>query len=689
MCDDRLSTITVNASSALPDRHCRSGRTVKFGIGASLLLLPPAATWATTAPTEATRIEQRTIYLAAERAWGQSQRRRYRQLAAKLYDYPLYPYLRYRELNSRLSHAQPDELRKFFLRFPNFRHNERLRGRWLERLALQGRWREFLEFYTTPASTRLQCLQLRARLELKRTERVAEDAIPLFLSGRSQPPACDPAFGHLYASEAMTEELLWQRIRLAMGQGNLGLARYLGRRLSHEGRLRLRLWTGFHQQPESKTRYPLLPDRPENREILAHGLQRLARSNLDKALTRWRKLKERYAFTAEETLPLRRYLARMAVRRKHPEALALLDETPAEDQETFDLYLRTVLRARDWQRLERWTRGEPPASINPLQWRYWYGRALDKQGRKQRAWKVFETLAGERDYYGFLSADLLRREYAMNHRMLPGNLEREREVAALPAVQRAREWHALGLDKELRSEWHHVLGLLDTEQLKAAARLADRWNWHDRVIFTLGRAKAYDDLRMRFPILYEQELQRQAQERDLDLGWMLALVRSESAFMENVRSPQGALGLMQVMPATGRRVARQLAMRGFHPNQLLQAKTNLRIGSAYLRYLYEMFNGDTTLATAAYNAGENRVHSWLRKYRCSDPDIWIEIIPFDETRQYVKRVLFYASIYDWRLKRHVVPVGMRMAGMPMRGRGGPRCSIAFASGMALVQERMQ
>ena len=225
----------------------------------------------------------------------------------------------------------------------------------------------------------------------------------------------------------------------------------------------------------------------------------------------------------------------------------------------------------------------------------------------------------------------------------------------------------LGSIYPARREWHHALDDMTSYQMQIAAAIAANWGWHDQVILTLGKAQAYDDLILRFPVPFEEHLRKYAEKRQLDLGWTYALTRAESAFMEDARSPAGALGLMQIMPDTGRQTAKAIGFRTFDVRYLLEADKNITIGSAYLKQMYDKFNGNTILATAAYNAGPGNVKGWIPKSECIEPDVWIEKIPFEETRKYVSRILFYATVYDWRLKQDITPIRQRMAAIqPMK-----------------------
>jgi len=181
---------------------------------------------------------------------------------------------------------------------------------------------------------------------------------------------------------------------------------------------------------------------------------------------------------------------------------------------------------------------------------------------------------------------------------------------------------------------------------------------------TLAKARAYDRLVLRFPLVYEGLLNTYAKKRGLDPSWMFGLIRAESAFIEDVKSPAGALGLMQVMPKTGKQTAARIGLKGFTSGKLKQAKTNVQIGSAYLKMMLDRFKGNMVLATAAYNAGPHRVATWLAQIgTCEASDVWIDTIPFNETRKYVRRVLYFTSIYDWRRRAKVIPIAQRMTGV--------------------------
>jgi soluble lytic murein transglycosylase len=619
---------------------------------------PPAA------PAEEDLAEQRLRFQEARRALQSGSIKTYQALADQLGEYPLYPYLLHDYYRPRLAKLPESEIAEFLLRYGDLPMAEDLRRTWLRLLAQRGHWKAYIEHYRPQRDPVLQCYQLLARIHIGNDAYLLEDTRTIWLSGESLPAQCDSAFERLYASELVTPELVWRRIALAMEKGNTGLAEVLSRRLPAAEREQARTWLAMHNHPAKVLRESRFEDSAIARTILLHGMRRLARQNLDQAVARWREVRDAYRFTAAEQAEIDRQLALRAATTRHRLAVELLGaiDNGHVDEEVLQWRVRSALAEFDWKSLLRWTTGEAPGDeATRGQWLYWRARALEAEGSLAEARATYEQAARERNYYGFLAADRAALPYDLNHSPLPEDLETWLSLAELPAVRRARELYLLDMSYFARREWHHALESMTTYQMQVAAMIAATWGWHDRVILTMGRAAAYDDLILRFPLPYREQLREFADKRGLDLAWVFALVRAESAFMEDAKSPAGALGLMQVMPATGRETARSIGLRGFAPEQLMRAEVNVPIGTAYLRQMLDRFNGNMILATAAYNAGPGNVSRWMPRSDCIDPEVWVERIPITETRKYVQRIMYYSSIYDWRLSREVLPVTRRMA----------------------------
>ena len=628
---------------------------------------------------------QRKDYLLARQALRQGHYPTFNRIADTLTDYPLYPYLRHGFLRKRFGTAADGEFIEFLRRYPDLPVTPGLRAAWLKRLAQRGQWQSFLTHYTPQSDPVLQCYRLQARIKTGDRAALPEAIRAVWLAGRSLPPECDPAFAVLYQSRLMNDALLWARIRLAMQNNQPGLAAYLARKLKAPAyKKQARTWIAMHHHPARGTASPGLKDDESGRMILLHGIARLAERDLGRAVKRLSALKTRYDFSPGAMAAINKTLALQASRQASPLATELLDRIGHKqmDEQLFHYRLRAALAGADWPLLRRWTEGEPPAMVYAPRWRYWQARALRETGAAERARAGFAALAEARDYYGFLAADRINRAYQMNHAPLPEDPAALARLTALPAIRRAHEFLQLDMKAPARREWQHALGRMTKAEMQTAAILADRWGWHGQAILSLGRAGAYDDLALRFPIVYQDLLNEYAGKHRLDRGWLYGLVRAESAFIEEAESPAGALGLMQILPATGRMTAARLGLKNFNRHKLKQAETNIPLGSAYLRQMLDKFDGSLLLATAAYNAGPGRVSRWRPADACMEPELWIARIPFSETRQYVRRVFYFAHIYDWRLQTGERSLRQRLA---LAGdKSGAGCAALKVAGRAHV-----
>ena len=628
------------------------------------LLLPSHS--ASAPPNQDPLAKQRALFLEARAALNRGQRQQFRQLAARIPDYPLQPYLRYWELQRYLSAQTDASIADFLEHHGDTSLGRRLRASWLRHLARQEEWTRLLAFYEEPQGVELQCQALRARLARGHEDALLEQARDLWRVGRSQPGACDPVFDQLYASHHMTSALIWERIGLAMEAGRLQLATFLAKKLSAEDRDWVRYWGDMHQRPARMLADDALrTEGPMARAILQHGLVRLARHDPEQAFARWEDLRARHGLDPGAAGDALRSMALSAAFAHHPRALEWLGQVPAAaaDDTVQQWRIRSALGAGDWPQVLEGHGLLSPEERDKTEWRYWRARALDALGRKAEAREEFSRLARERDYHGFLAADWLDWPYAMNHEPIAAS---PAELAALerdPGVLRARELYRAGLITDARREWYDLTSRLETRELELAARLAHQWGWHDRAILTTARAAHYSDLDLRFPLLHRREIMDTAKRQQMDPALIFGVIRQESAFMRDARSSAGALGLMQLMPATGRMTARQERIPLPSTQSLLQTDKNILLGSAYLRRMLDEFGGNPALATAAYNAGPHRVKRW-QPAGTQETEVWVDRIPFHETRNYVRNVLAYAAIFEYRLERPITRLQERLPEIP-------------------------
>jgi len=609
----------------------------------------------------ATLETQRQLFRAAEQALKQGNSQRYLDLKRQLADYPLLPYLEYTELRPRLAGAAPETVRRFLTKHGEGLLSERLRNAWLALLAKRGRWHQYLKFYRPDDSTERRCRYLHGLIATGQRSKAFAEVQELWLVGRSQPAACNPVFEAWRQAGKLTQALIWERIALAMDNGQTRLASHLKKMLPASQRPWVNRWLRVRKNPALIGNQKLFAaDHHRRPEILLYGLERLARQDVKRAASVWNTLKQRYRFDREHLRDGERILGAAYLRHGYPDALARLDKVePDEDLELHRERILAALVARDWQRVNAWIDTLPAPESEEERWRYWKGRALQKLGRKQEANKLLKEVSRDRTYYAFLAADRSGSDYYLKNVPVRLDPAQEERIESLPVVRRAAELRALGRLAEARSEWWWLRRNLEPEELKGAALIARDWGWHALAIFTLAAGKYWDDLELRFPLHHLDLVKRNANSNGISTPWTLAVLRQESAFNAAAVSPAGARGLMQLMPATAREVAKRLGRPRPGKRDLLQPATNIPLGTAYLSRVYKRFNRNPVLATAAYNAGPGRVKQWLPR-RTLDADIWVETIPFDETRNYVKRVMGYTIIYEKRLGKKPGSIVKRM-----------------------------
>lgn len=621
------------------------------------------------APAAAERdlIDQRRTYLDARAALAAGKMKPYATLSKRLTTYPLYGYLQFDELSKRLPQAKQKEVQEFLKRNADSPIAARLRALYLFQLAEKKWWKTFLAMYEPTDDDELRCHYLQARVSTGKVSDVADEIKRTWLVPHEQPAACDAVFDAWIKAKNITPDIVWQRVRMSIDAGRISVAQGLKRFLSSADRALVDAWIRVYENPGTYLNDPLLkPDTPTVREILRLGIERIARFDVDTASARWDELRTRYAFDKANSVRIQREIALQAAYRQHPRALEWLIALQATDDQVTQWSARSALMKSDWPTL-RAVLDALPANIQQAdQWLYWRSRALAEIGTAQGepafqgvAFEALDTLASRRSFYGFLAADRLSRNYDFNHATVAYDQKDLKAIRDLPGMQRAHELLFLDFVPEARKEWVLATARMDARELQLAAVLAHHWGWHDRAIMTAARGFEFDDLDLRFPVVYRDQVDAVARRYGLDTSWVYGIMRQESAFRQDARSSAGAMGLMQLMPATASLTARLIKSPLRNNLELLDVDRNIELGSAYLKQMFDQNNGNQVLATASYNAGPHRVKQWIPTTE-QPADIWIELIPYRETREYVKRVLTYSTIFDDRLNGVARRMTLRM-----------------------------
>ncbi len=600
---------------------------------------------------EADLQRQRVMYRDALAALRSGDRQPWLRTRDRLRDYPLYPYLELEDLRRRIATVPATEVDTFLQRHAGELPAARLRESWLATLETRGRWTEFLRHYDAEAaSLERRCHHALALLRTGNAIDADRAAAALWSTPRSLPTACDPVFADWTNRGNPPPELAWQRFADAMDAGQTALARYLLRFLDGTARADAELFLDCAANPDlAKETRRFRPQDAHHARILDFALARLAARDVRAA---------RAAFEGAlrsatvDPASLRGAAARIASALAQTSANEALHwiiglDAAARSEPLAEDAVRHALRGADWDAMLAALDQLPPTLGAEERWRYWSLRARSVRGDAAPA-AAWATLAGTRSWYGFLAADHLGAPYAMQHQRQAADRALLDEVGHIPGIVRAREFARGGAPLESRREWLHTMRRLDATRQAAAAQLAAQWGWHQLAITTLAAAQAWDALELRFPTVHRSHFDAAARREGVDRTWLYAIARQESALDAGVRSPAGALGLMQVMPATAQLTARKAGIPYRGSNDLLDPARNVRIGSSYMRMMLERFDRNRILAAAAYNAGPGRIGQWLGRHAGDvEHDRFVETIPFRETRQYVQNVLSFALIYAY------------------------------------------
>ncbi|GLS04164.1 transglycosylase [Chitiniphilus shinanonensis] len=588
-------------------------------------------------------------------------------LASNAVGDPLEMYPRYHLLSAQLATVPPDdEIRAFLARYDGTPLADKLGGEWIATLGKRGLWDQVLAEYPKLDSPAVDAECYAAQAGLARGRNAGAMQVKrLWAIGRAQPDACGPVFDWLFANGQLGTDDVWVRIRDALSRNNTDFARQIAARVGNPPELQNRSLAQAAANPVKALLGYGNADRRATREAALYALSRLARTNPDAAAA-W--LENRAAgWPAED----RRYgwlqVAEVAAKSRHPQANAwFANGFPALTASGRAWSIRAALRARDINAVLARVEAMPDDEANEPAWRYWKAQALKARQRDAEAEALLAGVASNDDFYGLLALSELKTPVAA-----PSSLPyrpTEQEIAAMrerPGLTRALALLNGGWRTEGVREWNWGLRGASEPELVAAAMLAQREGYYDRSIYAAERAKTFSDLSLRYPLPFRADIEREARSNGLDPAWVYGLIRQESRFVTEARSSVGAGGLMQLMPATAKWVAAKMGDRNFDPKAVHHAESNLQLGTFYLRYILDRLESHPVLATAGYNAGPGRARGW-QEDGSLDAAIYIESIPFDETRDYVKKVLANAQVYRYAFPK-APTMQERLTPIPPRG----------------------
>jgi soluble lytic murein transglycosylase len=596
--------------------------------------------------------QQRSDFLLAEQAVNQGNEAAFLQLTTGLVDYPLYPYLQYQWLNTHL--LDTDKILAFLASYSDSRYAPMLRAKWLAYLADQQRWREFIQFYQASDNTALECQFQWANYQINQSPQVLSEAKRLWSTGETLPKECDPLLSVLLASPVMIPELIWQRFELALKKDNVSLATHIQSLMNKADQSIANAWLQVHKKPALIMQSNFW--QPTMGALFAHGVLRMAKSDLDMAMVAWDNTKATFNLNNEISQKVEHDLALALARKRDTRAFERLNLVINPDEDVRDWKIRAALLEQNWQHVSNALAGLTTEERQQPKWQYWQARALAEIGDTFASQSIFANLAQDRSFYGFLAADTINKPYQANDKpvLIASN---ELDVLANETdFKVAKELSFYHRDQEVKRQWSYAIKKLSKQRLLVAAKLAQAWQWDQLAIITLVQADYWDDLALRFPVTYANQVISNASMQQLEPALVFGLMRQESMLDKNAESPVGARGLMQIMPETGQQIARKLNEPWQSASSLFDPDTNIKYGTFYYKQMLNRFNGNFAMAAAAYNAGPQRVDKWLPSDKQMPADVWIETIPFKETRKYVTSVLSYTLIYSHRLQQNTLKI---------------------------------
>jgi len=566
------------------------------------------------------------------------------QLSEKMiYPPPPINYQAYQDILQHISFENQEKIRDFLYKYPGSPLSTQLRNQWLLFLANKEAWDPFLEDYRPTNHENVECYYLKALYRTNQIPLALSGAKKLWIAGYSPSKACDFIFSRWQESSDFKEEYLWDRIALALKKKDIHQAKLLAQNLPKDKKAWVSMWIMLRNNPEKLTKTHL-PDTPETRKIIIDGLKQWLTKQPEEAVKYWEKLQSQHHF--EEALAQEFYGHASLYLALHgnPSAESWFNRLKPDyitDQHRA-WQTRFALMHENWDKVLLLIQSMSQAEQKSYIWQYWKARALESTNRKTQAQAIYEKLAEERHYYGFLSSYRLNISLAIRQYDYPFNSEslssQAVQIAQIKSLYDNNQLpQALILTQDL-------LNQLNNPQKYALARRFAEWQWYAEAMLITNRTPYKKDLRLRFPMPFQSILMPLAAAANISPAFIYALIRQESSFRNDVISPAGGLGIMQLTLSTAQQ---------FEPIQnkkaLYDINTNLRIGTAYLKRLNRQFEGHPLLIAAAYNAGPQTARYWSNKNLSKQADIWIETLPWEETRNYLKNVLSYYAVYQYLL----------------------------------------
>jgi soluble lytic murein transglycosylase len=592
------------------------------------------------------RATQDDDFMAARDAFRVGDTVKLAALGQRFKQSPLEVYIAFYQLRIQLETTDISTIRTYLARPDDTPLIDKMRSEWLKTLGKKQQWDLFDSEYprVIVEDTELSCYALQSRLRTQ-IQPVLRDTRELWFSNKELPANCAVLVEAAINAGIISQQDIWQRLRQALENSNLSLAKALATRLTGNHAISA---AALDQAMDAPGRYleRLSLESTGQRAVALFALQRLAKQSPEMAYARWGGIAAQFAESEQHYFLS--WLAYEAARKQDPRARQWFKEagnTPLNEQQAA-WRVRTALRIQDWPEVLSGINAMSPAQRNEAAWRYWNGRALQATGRRAEATKIFVPLSAGYDFYGQMAGDELSDTPVLSKTQTsyqPGTADIA-SIERLPGVQRTLALYRMNMRVDALREWNWVTRNFNDRELIAASEIAKRNEMYDRAINTAEKTVKLHDFSLRYLAPYRSAMREHIQENNLDEAWVYGLMRQESRFVTSAKSGVGASGLMQVMPSTARWIAKKLGLKSYRESLLHQLDTNLTLGTYYMKSMLSSLDDSPVLASAAYNAGPGRAKRW-RADTSMEGAIYAETIPFDETRDYVKKVMSNTVYY--------------------------------------------
>ncbi|MDB2461237.1 transglycosylase SLT domain-containing protein [Gammaproteobacteria bacterium] len=588
---------------------------------------------------------ERSKYVKALKYYKSKNYKKYKVIKNELKNYPLYANLEYKDLHNK-KNINDEKVIEFIEKYKKSYISEKAYINLIYRLSSKGKFDKLISNYKDIDSTDLQCLFIRAKIKKNFLKDIDKEIIPIWLSSKSQPKSCDYIFRWFYNNKKLTDELVWQRIKMALDANNFYLSQYLVRFLSNKNKIWAKQLLKVHRNPKKKIISKIYTKDNRYRDtILGYGISRIAKK--DYLLAKKYLLKIKSLYEISDNFYNKKLLEIFII------ALQKNQKNIFSDKDILLLKYKStefILASANyaiynslWNKLIDSINSLPESISNSEKWIYWKGKSLYKLGKNKEYKVALKKLSKNRSYYGFLSSHIL--EEPLNIKDIPyeSNKNYLQELSSKFEIKRIYELYVLGKKREARRELQYLFKYSEIQDLNSLNVLFKNWGWSEGAILGYGNTKYFDDIEARFPVLYENYFDKYS-DSNIEKSLLLGIARKESIFIQYAKSSAGALGIMQILPGTAYWVLKKAKMKKVSKNYFYNKNMNIFIGSYYFKYLFSKKKSYVE-SIASYNAGLNIVSKWRKQNNASE-DAWIEFIPYNETRKYVKLVIEYALVYD-------------------------------------------